>query len=70
MEITSPLFDDVTIYKHVTTEEHAFIVFNSFSFTKKHVVLAINSVISHIALSIRSSLSGTGFYVMRLVKNV
>ena len=69
MQITSrPFCDNVTMCKRVTSEEHAFNVFNSLSFTKKHVILAINIIISQIALSIRSSLSGTGFYVMRSVK--
>ena len=69
MQITSrPIFDDVTLCKDVTAEENTFIVFNSFSYTKKHVILVINTVISQIAISITSSPSGTGFYVMRWVK--
>ena len=61
MQITSrPISDDMTICKHVRTDENAFIVFNSFSYTKKHVILAItcNIVIAQIALSIKSSPSG------------
>ena len=43
VQITShPIFDDVTLCKHVTAEENTFIVFNSFSYAKKHVILAIN----------------------------
>ena len=60
-----PIFDDVTLCKHLTAEENAFIVFNS---SKKHVILAINIVIVQIAISITSLPSGTGFYVMRWVK--
>ena len=62
------MFDDVTLCKHVTPEENALIVFNSFSYTKKHVILAINSVIVQIVISIMSSQSGNGFCVMRWVK--
>ena len=61
-------FDDITLCKHVTAEENAFIVFNSFSYTKKHVIFAINIVIVQIATSIMSLPSGTGFNVMRWVK--
>ena len=72
MLITSqPIFDDVTLCKHVTSEENAFIVFNSFSYTKNtHVILAIIIVtyITQIVILIMSSLSGTGFYAMRWVK--
>ena len=69
MQVTSrPIFEDVTLCKHVTTEENAFIMFNSFSYTKKHVILAINIVIAQIAISITSSLSGTLFNMMRWVK--
>ena len=35
---------------------------------EKHTILAINSVIAHIAISITSSPSGAGFHVMRWVK--
>ena len=66
--MSHPIFDDVTLCKHVTAEENTFIVFNSFYYTKKHVILAINIVISQIALSITKSPSGTGFYVMGWVK--
>ena len=38
------------------------------AFYTKHVILAINIVIAHIAILITSSPSCTGFYVMRLVK--
>ena len=69
VKITShPIFDDITLYKHVMTEENAFILFISFSFMKTHLVLAINIVIAQIAISITSAPSGTGFYVMRRVK--
>ena len=69
MQVTShPNFDDVTLCKHVTTEENAFIVFNFFSYMKKHVILAIDIVIVQIVISITSSPSGTGFYVTRWVK--
>ena len=69
MQITlRPIFDDVTLCKHIMTEENAFIVFNSFSYTKKHVILAINIVIVQIEISITSSPPGTGFFVMRWVK--
>ena len=63
-----PIFDDITLCKHVTTEENAFMMFISFSYMKTHIVLAINIVIAQIAISIMSSPSGTGFYVMRWVK--
>ena len=53
---------------YVTAEEYAFIVFNSFSYMKKHVILAINIVSGLIVIWIMSLPSGTGFYVMRWVK--
>ena len=66
MQITlRQVFDDVTLCKHVTAEENAFIMFSSFSYTKKHITLAINIVIIQIAILIMSSPPGTGFYVMR-----
>ena len=49
-------------------EENAFVVFNSFSYSKKHIILAINIAIGQIVISITSSMSGTEFYVMRWVK--
>ena len=58
------IFDDVTLCKHVTAEENAYIVFNSFSYTKKHLILAIYIVIVQIVILIMSLPSGTGFYVM------
>ena len=65
----TPIFDDITLCKHVTIEENAFMVFSSFSYTKKHIILAINQIaIVQIAISIKSSPSGTGFYAMRWVK--
>ena len=42
-------------------------MFNSFLY-EKHVILASNSGIVQIVISITSSLSGSGFYVMRWVK--
>ena len=69
MQITSrPIFDGITMCEHVMAEENTFILFNSFSYTKKHVILAINIVIVQIVISITSSPSGTGFYEMRWVK--
>ena len=71
MQIKSrPIFDDVTLCKHVTAEESAFIVFNYFSYTKKtQVISAIDIVIIQIVISINtSSPPGTRFYVMRWVK--
>ena len=69
MQITShKILDDVTLCKHATAEENAFIEFNSFSYTKKQVILRINIVIAEIVISFTSSASGTGFYVMRWVK--
>ena len=70
MQITSRLIlVDVTLCKNATAEKNAFIVFNSFANTKKtHVILAINIVIVQIAISITSSPSGNGVYVMRWVK--
>ena len=68
MQITSrPIFDDVTLCKHVTAKENAFIVI-TFSYTKENVILVINIVFAQIAISITSSPSGNGFYVMRWVK--
>ena len=66
--MSHPIFDEVTLCKYVTAEENAFIVFNSFSYNKKHIILAINIVFAQIAILITSSPSGTGFYVMRRVK--
>ena len=63
----APNFDDVTLYKHIIADENAFILFKSFSYTKKYVILAINIVFAQIAISITSSPSGTGFYVKRWV---
>ena len=63
--MSHPIFDDVTLCEHVTADENAFMVFSSFSYT---ISLAINIVIVQIVISITSSLSGTGFYVMRWVK--
>ena len=69
MQITSrPIFDEVTLCKHVMAEENAFIVLNSFSYTKKCAILAIDIVIVQIAIMIMSWLSGTWFHVMRWVK--
>ena len=31
----NPIFDDVTLCKHITAEGNAFIVFNSFSYMNK-----------------------------------
>ena len=39
-----------------------------FLIRKKHVILAINIVKAQIVISIMSSLSGTGFHVMKWVK--
>ena len=62
MQIASrPIFDDVTLCNHVRAEENEFIMFNSFSYTKEHVILAINIVITQIAISITSSLQVLGF---------
>ena len=58
----------ITLCKHVMTEENAKSVLGSFSYTKNHVIFFINIVITQIAISITSSLSGFGFYVMRGVK--
>ena len=59
------IFDDVTLCKHVTTEDSAFVVFNYFLKQKKtHVILASNIDIVQIAISIKNSPSGSGFYVM------
>ena len=66
--IAHPIFDDVTLCKHVMAEENAFIVFISFSYTKKHVIFVINIFTAQIVILITSSRSGTGFYVMRWVK--
>ena len=69
MQVTlHPIFDDVTLCKHVLTEENAFRVFISFSYTKKkkQVFLAINKCIVQIVIT--SSPSGAEFYVMRWVK--
>ena len=63
------IFVDVTLCKHFMAEENAFIMFNHFSYTKKHVILAINIVIA-LQILITSLPSGTGFYVMRWVKYV
>ena len=60
----APNFDGLTLCKHATAEENAFIVLNSFLIQKKHVILASNIVIVQIVISITSSPSGTGFYVM------
>ena len=69
MQIRSrPIFDDVTLCKHVTAEENTFIVFISFFIRKKHAILEINIVIIQNVISITSLPSGTGFYVMRWVK--
>ena len=62
------IFDDVTLCKHVMAEENAFNVYNSFSYMKKHIILAIDIVIVQIVISIMSSPSCTGFYVMRWIK--
>ena len=60
----APNFDDVTLCKHVTAEENAFILNQFLSYTKKtHIILASNIVIVQIVISIASSPSGTGFYV-------
>ena len=64
VKITSrPIFDDVTLCKHVTAEENAFIVFNSFSYTK-NVIFAINIVIAQIAIRLRVCRQVLGVYVM------
>ena len=69
VKITSrPIFDDVTLCKHVTAEENAFIVFNFFSYTEKHVILAINIVLAQIAIRLRVRRQVLGFYVRRWVK--
>ena len=68
MQITSRLiFDDVTLCKHVTTKENAFIVI-PFSYTKEHVILVIDIVFAQNAISITSLPSGSGFNVIRWVK--
>ena len=59
-----PIVNDVTLCKHVTAEENAFIMLISFYIGKKHVILASNVVIGHIVILSASSPSGTGFYVM------
>ena len=64
-----PIFDDLTLCKHVKAEENAFITFSSFSYMKKRFIIAINIIIVQIAILIMSSMSGTGFYVMRWAKN-
>ena len=63
-----PILNDVTTFKNVAPEENALILFNSFSCMKKQANLAINIVMVQIVISITSSPSGTGFYVMRWVK--
>ena len=69
MQITwRHIFDDVTMCKHVTTEDNAFMVFNSFSYTKTHFLLAINIVMDQISLLITSLPPGTGFYLIRWIK--
>ena len=68
MQITSlSIFDDVTLCKYVTAKDNAWIVI-PFSYTKEHIILVINNVFAQIAISITSSPSGTGFYVLRWVK--
>ena len=52
--VSYSIFDDVTLCKHVTSEENAFFMFVSFSYTIKHVILAINIDIAQIAISITS----------------
>ena len=59
--MSCPLFDDVTLCKHIKTEETAFIMFNSFSCTKKQASLEINIVFAQIAISITSLRSDIGF---------
>ena len=64
MQIASvPNFDDVTC-KHVAAEENAFIVLNSLVMRKKHHFSEYNIVIIQIVISLTSSPSGTGVYVM------
>ena len=65
MQIASrPIFDEFSLCKHAAAEENEFIVLNSLCIRKKHVILAINIVVVQIVISITSSPSGTGFYMM------
>ena len=69
MQIVSrPIFDDLTLCKHVTAEENALTVYFFFSYTKIPIILAIIIVFAQIAILITSLPSGTGFYVMKWVK--
>ena len=66
---TRPMFDDITLCKHVTAEENTLMVLNSFSYKyEKLVILATKIVFPQIAILITSLPSGTGLYVMRWVK--
>ena len=56
-----PMFDDIALCKHVTAKENAFIIFNSFSYMNKLVILVINIVIDQLVILMTSSPSGTGF---------